>query len=318
VDKNEGLWILATAESAGHVMPICLVTSIRPPSDEGSTAYLRDCLQSWRAAGFDTVAVNGPAETEALRRLDLGIEFAVTSGDGKPRIGALLSAIRERSCRFAGIINSDCKIIGYPNIAGNLRAGLERRIALAWRLDVADGAKPKADHYGFDAFFFDTSILPSDDAGFSIGESWWDQWFPLACEACGANIETFDVPLLIHQAHPQNWSWQQWENNGRRFWTTIGKPGSPSKTDLHALNADIQARLHAMPQTIPVIGPPEIEAVLRLGGRAMLVAAEAGHLRAELARMHNSTFWRLTAPLRAAVNLIPLSHRARKGRQDRN
>src|SRR5260370_19644204 len=292
--RNEGLLMLPTAKSAGGAMPVCLFTSIRPPTDQNSTAHLLDCVQSWRAAGFDAVAVNGPAETEALRELGLGIEFAVTAADGKPRIGALLSAIRARSCPFAGIINSDCKIIGYPNIAGNLRAGLEHRIALAWRLDVVDGAQPKTDRYGFDAFFFDTSILPSDDAGFSIGETWWDLWFPLACEACGAKIETLDVPLLIHRAHPQTWSWQHWENNGRRFWTTIGKPGAPSKTDLHALNAAILVRLHAMPQTIPVIGPPEIEAVLRLGGRAMLWAAEAAPLRAELSKMHNSTFWRLT------------------------
>ncbi len=89
--------------------PICLFTSIRPPADTKAASYLRDCLRSWRAAGFDAVAVNGPAETEALRDLELPIEFAVTSTDGKPGIGAILSAIRARRCRFAGIINSDCR-----------------------------------------------------------------------------------------------------------------------------------------------------------------------------------------------------------------
>src|SRR5580704_7994161 len=97
--------------------PICLFTSIRPPADAESDLYLRDCLHSWRAAGFDTVAVNGPAETEALRGLELPIEFAVTATDGKPRIGTILSAIRAHGCRFAGIINSDCRVIGYPNVA---------------------------------------------------------------------------------------------------------------------------------------------------------------------------------------------------------
>jgi hypothetical protein len=117
---------------------------------------------------------------------------------------------------------------------------------------------------------------------------------------------------LIHRAHTRNWSWQQWEKNGRRFWEIIGKPGSPSKTDLHALNAAILLRLHGMPQTIPVIGLPDIEDLLRLGGRAMLGAAEAEYLRAELAIMRNSTFWRLTAPLRAAVDFI------RIGKKDQN
>src|SRR5258708_15814417 len=103
---------------------ICLFTSIRPPAGAEATSYLRDCLNSWRTAGFDAVAVNGPGETEALRCLDLPVEFAVTAADGKPRIGAILSAIRARGCRFAGIINSDCRIIGYPNVAAALQAGL--------------------------------------------------------------------------------------------------------------------------------------------------------------------------------------------------
>jgi len=56
---------------------ICLFTSIRLPTDPEATSYLRDCLNSWRMAGFDAVAVNGPRETEALRCLDLPAEFAV-------------------------------------------------------------------------------------------------------------------------------------------------------------------------------------------------------------------------------------------------
>jgi hypothetical protein len=63
---------------------ICLFTSIRPPADAEATSYLRDCLDSWRTAGFDTVAVNGAAEVEALRCLDLPIEFSVAATDGKP------------------------------------------------------------------------------------------------------------------------------------------------------------------------------------------------------------------------------------------
>jgi hypothetical protein len=93
--------------------PFPLFTSIRPPKDAAETDLLRSCL----AAGFQPAAVNGPAETEALRSLDLPIEFSAMPSDGKPRIGTILSAIRARGERFAGIINSDCKIVGYPNLA---------------------------------------------------------------------------------------------------------------------------------------------------------------------------------------------------------
>jgi hypothetical protein len=74
-----------------------LFTSIGPPIDAAELAYLCDCLNSWRSSGFGPVAVNGPAENEALRQLDLPIEFAPLPADGKPRIGDLLSAVRERS-----------------------------------------------------------------------------------------------------------------------------------------------------------------------------------------------------------------------------
>src|SRR5260370_1024738 len=167
-----GLW--------GHAMtaPFPLFTSIRPPADADDLTYLRQCLTSWRSAGFHPVAVNGPAEPEAFRRLALPIEFAPMPTDGKPRIGALLSAIRDSGARFAGIINSDCTIAGYSGLAAKMQAGLERSCILAWRVDVGPGIKPAATSHGFDAYFFDTRFIPEDDCGFSIGDPWWDYWFP--------------------------------------------------------------------------------------------------------------------------------------------
>src|SRR4029077_6251050 len=97
-----------------------LFTSIKPPTNLRELASLSDCLDSWRAAGFRPVAVNGPRETETLRTLDLRIEFVPLPIDGKPRIAAFFSAIRESGARFAGIINSDCRIVRYPNLAAQL------------------------------------------------------------------------------------------------------------------------------------------------------------------------------------------------------
>jgi hypothetical protein len=301
---------------------ICLFTSIRPPADAEATSYLRDCLDSWRTAGFDTVAVNGAAEAEALRRLDLPIEFAVTATDGKPRIGTMLSAIRTRGCRFAGIINSDCRIIGYPNVAANLQAGLDRTVVLAWRIDLGGDLKPTTMRGGFDAYFFDTEVMPREDCGFSIGDPWWDYWFPLACEMSGARVETLAVPLLMHKAHPANWSEQSFIRGTYRFWaafqswhganalpqsllaqipTALRPDRTPSAYQLQCLfGTIIPAWLHdSRPQTIAIMGPEaaEIERVLRFGGRAMLKAS----CEMELAEIRNSTSWRMTAPLRAAV-----------------
>jgi hypothetical protein len=304
--------------------PICLFTSIRPPVDAESDLYLLDCLHSWRVAGFDTVAVNGPAEADALRDLELPIEFSVMATDGKPRIGAILSAIRARGCRFAGIINSDCRIIGYPGLAANLQKGLDRTAVLAWRLDV-EGTKYNAMARGFDAFFFDTNVTPRDDVGFSIGEPWWDLWFPLACEASGARIETMAIPMLTHKVHPLNWSNQDLVRSGYRFWRAfqdMHRRGTVAKSLLARIAADwlkkptlspsqililtgiIPAWLHdSQPQTVAVMGPEaaEIEGIIRISGRKMLEAQELDRIREELASLRGSTSWRLTAPLRAVV-----------------
>ena len=203
-----------------------IFTSIKPPNPE-NISYLRDCLNSWVAAGFDPVTINGPREIETLRKLDLPARFSALPADGKPRIGAILSVIRKTGARFAGIINADCKLIGYSDNARNLEAGLDGRIALAWRLDD-DNGQFSASPYGFDAFFFDTRYLPPDDFGFSIGDAWWDIWFPLACEAQGAIVEALKTPLLTHKVHPFNWNWDQYDENGRRLWAALGKPGIPA------------------------------------------------------------------------------------------
>jgi hypothetical protein len=282
-------------------------------------------LSSWRTAGFDIIAVNGSTETTTLRGLDLPVEFATLATDGKPRISAIMTAIRARSCKFAGIINSDCRMLAFPNIAATLQSGLERRVVLAWRLDIDDEG-PRAMQYGFDAFFLDTSCLPMDDGGFHIGEPWWDLWFPLACQMNGAMIETLEVPLLTHKVHPLNWNWpDQWYDFGRRFWTATLRPGYPYEAELHAVAVALPEEFRAKPQTISIVAAPEIETILRLCGRAMLASAEADQLRLELAErksmmsaqsaetdqlrlqlaeIRKSTSWRVTAPLRIIVDTI--------------
>jgi len=296
-----------------------LFTSIRLPADAEAVTYLRDCLNSWRWAGFEAVAINGPVEAEALRKLDLPVEFSVMDTDGKPRIGAFLSAIRERSCRFAGIINSDCRIAGYSGLALNLRKQLEGRVLLAWRLDTCD-LQPHAVRYGFDAYFFDSGIMPEDDAGFSIGDPWWDYWFPLACEARGARIETLALPLLTHKVHPLNWKRRRWDDGAHRFWTVLKgwRPAVPAKRSLFAEIPDAwwkRERLTAYqvgvlsltvpqwfhkerPQTIAILPSDmaETETMFRLGGQALLETSELTIVKNMLRRS--------IRPLRMAVAMF--------------
>jgi hypothetical protein len=317
---------------------IQLYTSIRPPADAGAVAYLKECLDSWRAAGFEPVAVNGPMEAETLRQLGLAVELAVMAADRKPRIGDFLSAIRERGCRFAGIINSDCRIIGHPGLAANLQRQLDGRAVLAWRLDVGD-IEPSGVRYGFDAFFFDTEIMPADDAGFSIGDVWWDYWFPLACEMRGATIETLSFPLLTHQVHPLNWKTRKWDDGAHRFWTMLKswRAAAPaarsvfkeiprawwSSEQLNAhqvgvLSLTVPLWFHKeRPQTIAVMPAEmaEMEMMFRLCGQALLETSEFTLVRNILRRS--------VKPLRTAAAmfrrarqtlLMPLLRASRRAR----
>jgi hypothetical protein len=317
---------------------IQIFTSIRPPADAEAVAYLKDCLNSWRAAGFEPVAVNGPMEAEALRQLDLPVALSVMAADRKPRIGDFLSAIRERSCRFAGILNSDCRIVGHPGLAATLCQQLDGRAVLAWRLDVGD-IKPSGVRYGFDAFFFDAAVMPEDDAGFSIGDVWWDYWFPLACEMRGAVIETLAFPLLTHRVHPLNWTTRKWDDGAQRFWTMLkswraAAPAARSvfkeiprawwsseRLNAHqvgVLSLAVPLWFHKeRPQTIAVMPAEmaEMETMFRLCGQALLETSEFTLMRNMLRRsvrplrMAAAMFrWARQAVL---VSLLSASRRAR-------
>jgi hypothetical protein len=305
-----------------------LFTSIKPPTNAGELAYLSDCLDSWRAAGFQPIAVNGPRETKTLRKLDLGIEFAPLPGDGKPRIGAIFSTIRESGARFAGIINSDCRIVRYSNLAAKLEAGLAAAVVVAWRIDLDADLRPTTiQGGGFDAFFFDSDIIPGDDGGFSIAEPWWDHWFPLACEMNGSRLETLTLPLLTHKVHPQKWSERDFISAGHRFWGTLqnwhrrGDMPESLSTKMPArlpfssntLSIEQLAQLAGVapiwlfrcrPQAIAVMEPEagELETLLRFGEHSLYELAHAqeelARTRAALDQIRDSTCWRMTAPLR--------------------
>lgn len=296
-------------------MGFCLFTSIKPPANDDELSYLRECVGSWRIARFDVVAVNGPSEIKALRPLNLPIEFAPLPTDGKPRIAAMLSAIRASGERFAGIVNSDCKIVDYPGLIDNLQATkLNHAVVLAWRVDLGVDLKPtRQQRGGFDAYFFDTKVVPDDDCGFSIAEPWWDHWFPLACEMNGARLETLEVPLLTHRFHPERWSEQTFIRAADRFWgmlqdwhcrgdmpdtllERLPAIGKPRTNDLGALAAVTPLWLFAhRAQTMALMGPmaTEVEGMLRFGGQAILNlsreqlrGAELAATKAQLAALH--------------------------------
>jgi hypothetical protein len=310
-------------------MSFPLFSSIKPPADTEALGYLRQCVSSWKTAGFDVVAINGPNEREAISRLSLPIELHRLPHDGKPRIGEILAAIRERSCPFAGIINSDCKLIGYPDLAASLCAGLDGAAALAWRLEVNGNAGSAILPLpsGYDAFFFDAHVIPDDDLCFYIGDPWWDVWFPLALAANGAKIAALSVPLMTHRVHVQNWNWTAFLTSGNRVWGALKswrtrwtwslfadipdewwRQERLNRVQLNRLALFITGWFRGQRTSITILPPDlaEIETALRLCGETMIKAAlDNGDSQAkeELAAIRNSTSWRMTKPLRAVRRL---------------
>jgi hypothetical protein len=187
---------------------------------------------------------------------------------------------------------------------------------VAWRIDVGPDLKPTTMRGGFDAYFFDTEVMPRDDCGFSIGDPWWDYWFPLACEIGGARVETLSIPLLMHKAHPPNWSEQSLIRSSNRFWAAFQnwhRAGAVPKSLLAQIptglrldrtpSLDQRERLFGIiipawlhdrrPQTIAIMAPEaaEIERVLRFGGRAMVEASREAELLELLAAVRRLRIW---------------------------
>lgn len=200
--------------------PFHLYTSIHPRLSGEALPQQREIIASWRAAGFTPVTVNGPGEITQIADYDLGIAIESVSDNGKPLVCDILTAVRRRGGKRAAIVNSDCKMIVYPNLASRLAASLENGLLYAERIDFGDG-RPMAigDCNGFDAFFFDVALLEQvNDRQFRLGETWWDYWFPLQLAASGAVLGNIDWPLVLHRRHNFHWSLEQWEINGRHLW----------------------------------------------------------------------------------------------------
>jgi hypothetical protein len=215
-----------------------LLTSVPPHLSGEALMRQRDIIASWRAAGFKPISVNGPAEIARLAALDLDVEIEPTSEDGQPFIGEILAVIRKRGCARAGIVNADCKVLGYPDLSVRLAAALENSVLYAERVDVSNDRLPTlGECNGFDAFFFDAGILGGiNDAHFRLGETWWDYWFPLQLAANGAILGNIAVPLICHRRHQARWNEEQWVRHARYMCTAL-KAWSEQNTLLSFLSS---------------------------------------------------------------------------------
>lgn len=206
-----------------------LLTSI-PPSvtrfragREIGPAYQRECVDSWIEAGFDVITVNPESEASVIREFDLPIDIRTVSYSGPPNISDLLGADTGPH-PIGGIVNADCKLISQPGLADRLSSLAAGKMLLFERLDIMeDGVSilPQTAG-GFDMFLFDrTSInveqMARTQSPFSIGDPWWDYWFPCDALIKGVPVTRLVWPIVFHLDHNRNWSQEKYNIKANTF-----------------------------------------------------------------------------------------------------
>lgn len=208
------------------VRQITLYTSIPPKisrliaHEEFGPSYQLECIKSWNRAGFNVVSLNSDSEMEQLASFGYDIRYVPISGN-RPKITDFLDAIRESREKIAGIINADCYLAGDADLISTVKHHAAEGVVVIERLNIDPlTLRPTGrSRYGFDAFLFTAEAISSIDMDreLTIGETWWDFWFPVACCAAGAKLMTVGAPLLFHLDHVQKYQTSQWLANGRRF-----------------------------------------------------------------------------------------------------
>ncbi len=220
-----------------------LFTSISPQLGGAELEHQKYCIASWRSAGFDVATVNGRSEVARIAALELDVEIFTATQDGKPLVLDILSCIAAKKCRYAGIINADCALLPYPKLSEYLIKCLDGTLALAERVDVDDLSVPQPDSCGgFDAFFFDTAILPSDfDASFRVGVPWWDYYLPIAVAARGGRVVNLMTPLLTHKVHKRAWTDDERARMGQTFWRFLKECRASNPEVLSGFGREVDA-----------------------------------------------------------------------------
>jgi len=210
---------------------VTLYTSIPPSLNRWSRnepygeAYQRECINSWREAGFRTVSLNSDAEIESLRGKGFDVEFLSNgSPNSRTKIGAFLSAIGSSDEAVTGVINADCYLMNPGQVIQSILDSARGSLVAVKRLDVDPATmRPTGSCFGIDAFFFDTSFAPkiADGDEWSIGEPFWDYWFPLAMHIEGAQLKEPDAPILIHLIHEQQWQFETSNDSAAKLWRRL-------------------------------------------------------------------------------------------------
>jgi hypothetical protein len=186
---------------------------------EVGPAYIAECVDSWKQAGFEVVSLNSASEIRDLAKLNYDVQYQQISAD-RPRITDFLTTIASSGLPLAGIINSDVFMACHCGWLGLIESCPANGMVLAERvnIDPATLSPTGRSCNGFDAFIFATEPLSRIDQSCDLlfGQPWWDYWFPLAYIAAKGKLVIGGASVLFHLDHAQNWNQAQWLANAKK------------------------------------------------------------------------------------------------------
>ena len=207
---------------------VTLFTSVPPGTTrivnghDFGPAYQRACIDSWIAAGFDVVSLNPESEIAQLRKYDFPISY-LASANPRPQIREFLTEACRCPTELIGIINADCLLLSYPAFVQGIVSGARDGLVMVERVNIDPGSLLPTGQtcLGFDAFFFNKADAArvTIDPDLSVGQPWWDYWFPMEFAVSDVKLLRPQSPVIFHLDHEQGWSQARWLHYGRRFIT---------------------------------------------------------------------------------------------------
>ncbi|MBI5461693.1 MAG: hypothetical protein HY941_05855 [Gammaproteobacteria bacterium] len=252
-----------------------LVTSIAPHNILNQQL----AVESWLRLGFSVASLNAPSEIEQLGPDFSTVEFVAVHKDasqdcGKPLVylDDVVAFLRSHGTPVCGLINSDIHLRATPAMIDYLIGEARGSMVLSNRTDVdtLDQDAGEIYKFGFDAFFFDKSILDMlTSTDFCLGQPWWDYWLASRFMkspqgvSCRFALKLANFPFAVHVKHDKKWDHS---GNYERYGLKFAKYLDPSthaalqvqaaetlRNSLHSLSVNVAATVLLQAQWLSYI-----------------------------------------------------------------
>lgn len=213
---------------------ITAVTSLSP--DPARRSHQLECVESWRAAGCEVVAI-GTADEAAQFSNVPGLRFVTVEGSSAhggrfvpiSRITRWIASDDRASRGHILLINSDCRLVLSASQLRDLVRQTASGLCYLVRHDVdGNGAETRC-NWGIDGYLFAggmADVFPDSEI-LCMGKPYWDWVMPTVILQAGFNLFCPMYRVMLHRNHPQRWSESDYDiacNEAGRLTGITGPP----------------------------------------------------------------------------------------------